>query len=140
MKTWHLILLLYLCISCTQYNSKEVNSLQTNFSKVTIPSTSFDSLLTVMQALPINKQVQCIIQISQRDEEIKDAILKQKDLLIYFLPFASKREQKEILFQLIELHSKLNNRSFNSIKSDAEFNYIKELEEKHSLTQQERWK
>ena len=140
MKTSHLFFLLYLCISCTEYHQKEVNSLQQNFSKVAILSTSFDSLLTVMQVLPINKQIQCIIQISQRDEEIKEAILKQKDLLIRLLPLASPKEQKEILFQLIELYSKLDNRHIASSKSDLELSYINELEKKHSLTQEEKWK
>lgn len=73
-----------------------------------------------MQTLPIHKQVQCIIQISNRNEEIKDAILKQKDLLVRFLPIASLKEQKAILFQLIELYNKLNNRNINPIESDSE--------------------
>ncbi len=140
MKTLHLIFLLCLCIGCTKYNSKEVNSLQEQFSKVAILSTSFDSLLTVTQTLPINKQVQCIIQISQRDEEIKEAILKQKDLLNHLLPLASSKEQKEILFQLIELHNKLNTRNIHQNTSEAELSYINELEEKYSLTQEEKWK
>ena len=140
MKTLHLIFLLCLCIGCTKYNSKEVNSLQEQFSKVAILSTSFDSLLTVTQTLPINKQVQCIIQISQRDEEIKEAILKQKDLLNHLLPLASSKEQKEILFQLIELHNKLNTRNIHQNTSEAELSYIDELEEKYSLTQEEKWK
>lgn len=140
MKTLHLIFLLCLCIGCTKYNSKEVNSLQEQFSKVAILSTSFDSLLTVTQTLPINKQVQCIIQISQRDEEIKEAILKQKDLLNHLLPLASSKEQKEILFQLIELHNKLNTRNIHQNTSEAELSYIDELEENYSLTQEEKWK
>lgn len=140
MKTLHLIFLLCLCIGCTKYNSKEVNSLQEQFSKVAILSTSFDSLLTITQTLPINKQVQCIIQISQRDEEIKEAILKQKDLLNHLLPLASSKEQKEILFQLIELHNKLNTRNIHQNTSEAELSYIDELEEKYSLTQEEKWK
>jgi len=139
-KTLHLIFLLCLCIGCTKYNSKEVNSLQEQFSKVAILSTSFDSLLTVTQTLPINKQVQCIIQISQRDEEIKEAILKQKDLLNHLLPLASSKEQKEILFQLIELHNKLNTRNIHQNTSEAELSYIDELEENYSLTQEEKWK
>lgn len=114
--------------------------MQKDFSRVAILSTSFDSLLTIMQTLPINKQVQCIIQISNRNEEIKDAILKQKDLLIRFLPLASLKEQKTILFQLIELYNKLNNRNINPIESDSELFYINELEENYSLTQEEKWK
>lgn len=140
MKALHLIFLLCLCIGCTKYNSKEVNSLQEQFSKVAILSTSFDSLLTVTQTLPINKQVQCIIQISQRDEEIKEAILKQKDLLNHLLPLASSKEQKEILFQLIELHNKLNTRNIHQNTSEDELSYIDELEENYSLTQEEKWK
>lgn len=114
--------------------------MQKDFSRVAILSTSFDSLLTIMQTLPIHKQVQCIIQISNRNEEIKDAILKQKDLLVRFLPIASLKEQKAILFQLIELYNKLNNRNINPIESDSELFYINELEEKYSLSQEERWK
>lgn len=136
----YLIFLLCLCISCIEHSQKEVSELQQKFSKVAIPSSSFDSLLVTMQKLAINEQIQCAFQISKRNENRANTIQEQKDLLTYFLPFASKKQQKSILLQIIELHNKLDSRTTNTIISDAEFNYIKELEEKHSLTQEERWK
>ena len=140
MKVWQLIFLLCLCISCTEYNSKEVYSLQKDFSKVAILSTSFDSLLTIVQTLPVAKQTQCILQISQRYEEKEYAILKQKNLLVRFLPLTPTKERKEILFRIIQLHNQLDLRATDTITSETELKYINELEENYSLTQEEKWK
>lgn len=139
-KRLYLIFLLCVCISCTKHNQKEVYELQNKFSKVVIPSSSFDSLLIVMQKLPINEQIQCAFQISKRNENRINAIQEQKDLLIHFLPFASKKERKKILFQIIELNNNLDIRSTNPTISKTEINYINELEEKYSLNKEEQWK
>ncbi|WP_289307201.1 AraC family transcriptional regulator [uncultured Phocaeicola sp.] len=109
-------------------------------SKVAISSSSFDSLLIIIQKQPINEQVKYAIQIAERNENKANTIQKQKDLLMHFLPFASNRERKSILLRVIELCNKLEVRNTNTIISDIEFNYIHELETNYSLTQEEKWK
>ncbi|WP_237039442.1 AraC family transcriptional regulator [Phocaeicola faecalis] len=109
-------------------------------SKVAISSSSFDSLLIIIQKQPINEQVKYAIQIAERNENKANTIQKQKDLLMHFLPFASNRERKSILLRVIELCNKLELRNTNTIISDIEFNYIHELETNYSLTQEEKWK
>jgi AraC-like DNA-binding protein len=114
--------------------------LQQICSKVAISSSSFDSLLIIIQKQPINEQVKYAIQIAERNENKANTIQKQKDLLMHFLPFASNRERKSILLRVIELCNKLEVRNTNTIISDIEFNYIHELETNYSLTQEEKWK
>ncbi|WP_288325622.1 AraC family transcriptional regulator [uncultured Phocaeicola sp.] len=140
MKILYLILLLCLCICCTKHKQKEVYELQQICSKVAISSSSFDSLLIIIQKQPINEQVKYAIQIAERNENKANTIQKQKDLLMHFLPFASNRERKSILLRVIELCNKLEVRNTNTIISDIEFNYIHELETNYSLTQEEKWK
>lgn len=138
MKKVHIFFLFILCISCTDYTTKEVEKLNQEFTEVPITSTSFDSLLSVMQKLPLKKQIKCIIQISKKDETQKDGILKQEKLLLDILPLVSKKSRKNILLQLIILYNKLDIRGINTYPKAN--NCIKELETYYSLNKEEEWK
>lgn len=137
MNPFHLFLFFLICIGCTNQIKEKTNLLDKELAITPILSLKFDSLLIDIKKLPTQQQVNILLQISHRDEEDINGMLKQERLLLNNLHLFSK---KKILFlQLLDLYEKLNEQRH----PDADIKglkLIKELETNHSLSQEEEWK
>ena len=136
MKNFYLFLFLFLCGACSNLGNKD--ALDTELSKVPILSSSFDSLLSEVEYLPIRDRIECIIKISHKNEEEIDGVKKQERLLMKVLPFTSGRKRKEVLIQLVRTCSSLDRFGVSGAYSKG-LKWIEMLETNHSLSQEEEW-
>lgn len=138
MKLFHLFFLLILCISCVNQAQQQADLLNKEFNKISILSLPFDSLLSEARKLPYKERIECILNISFREEERIDGISKQEELLIEVLPLSESETRKNILLRLITLYSKLDQYKLPKIHSNS-LSYILELENNRLLSDEERW-
>lgn len=138
MKIFHLFFLLVLCISCVNHAQQQADLLNKEFNKVPILSLPFDSLLSEARKLPNKERIQCILNISFREEERIDGISKQEELLIEILSLSKSETRKNILLRLITLCNKLDLYKLPKAHSNS-LSYILELESGHQLSDEERW-
>lgn len=108
MKAFYILLFSLLCLSCTNKGKEKAELLYKELETVPITSFVFDSLLQEVYMLPSYLQVPILSRISTRDEDTLNVIEKQKEILIRALSFATKKERKQILFQLIVIYQKLD--------------------------------
>lgn len=138
MKIFHLYLLLLLCIGCTDHKQQKTNALNKKIAETPLLSASFDTLLQDVRQLPPRQRIACLLQISYRNEEATDGILKQERILQEALTGASKKEKKKIIQELICIHNRLNRLDIPDSGTKC-IRYIDELEKNYPLSQKEKW-
>ncbi|MBB4623635.1 helix-turn-helix domain-containing protein [Parabacteroides faecis] len=139
MKTYHLFLLVFIYIGCTNQNQDRAHLLNKELDVTPIISLSFDSLLQDVHKLPSHQQVAILYRIACRDGEEIDGLLKQKALLFESLPLASKKEKKKILLQLLELYKKLSDQRVFDAATEG-IRLCDKLEVDYSFSQEDEWK
>ena len=139
MKLIHLLFLLsILCIGCSHKMQDRVATLNQKLAKTTILSVVFDSLMEEVRTLPTKQRIQVTLNITSRNEEKVDELVKQEQLLLEILPLGSKKEKKKILLQLIETYRHQDRAKIpNAINKGV--NRCNELLNNYSLSQEKRW-
>lgn len=100
-------------------------------------SASFDSLLPHIRNLPASQQVTILFKAACREEEEIEALCKQESLLLEMQSLTTKK--KNILLRLNSLYRLMD--GLGSVDaSEKGIKLCEELEEKYSLSQEERWK
>lgn len=136
-KIFPLFFLFLLCIGCSDHYKEKAILLNKEIAKTPVLSARFDSLMQDINELPLHLKIESVIQISNREER-PDGVLKQEKLLNEALLVASKKKRKEILFRLVTIYSQKDR--FQFLKSSGKgIEFINELENKYSLTQEEKW-
>lgn len=139
MKVFPLFLLCYFaCIGCTNPERDRAALLERELAETPILAPQFDSLMYQVRQLPATYQVGIVLNIASREER-HELVAKQEALVLEALPLASHKEKKLLLLQLVRYYTRL--RAYSSLKYPNKKNLqrIKELEEQHSLSQEERW-
>ena len=139
MKAYHLFLLIFLYIGCTNQTQNKADLLNKELEITPLLSSSFDSLLLDVRKLPSHQRVAILYQLACREEEEVDGLLKQKALLFESLPLTSKKEKKKILLQLLELYKKLVEQRILGEEMNG-IQLCEELEADYSFSQEEEWK
>lgn len=85
-----------------------------------------------------NEKVNDIIHLISNNEVEADKLIKQEQLLTTVLPFASKRQKKQILLHLSDIYLKQDKYKITGA-SDKGLRCYKELEKNYSLSQEEYW-
>lgn len=139
MKPIHLLFLCsVLCFGCTHRMQEKTTSLNQELAKVTILSSSFDSIMQEVRTLPFKQRIQVTFNVASRDEETRDGLIKQEQLLLEILPLGSTKERKKILLQLIETYRYQDKANIPGT-IDKGVNQCNELLNNYSLTKEEQW-
>lgn len=138
MKAFYLFLLIFIYVSCTNQIEEKTDLLEKKLEVTPILSLSFDSLLQEVRKLPIRQQIKIVYQAACKNGEEIDGLIKQKNLLLESLSFASKKEKKKILLRLLELYERLAEQRWEDSDSKG-IQLSKELETNYSFSQEEEW-
>lgn len=139
MKPIHLFFLLpILCFGCTHRMQEKATSLNKDLAKVTILSSSFDSIMEEVRTLPSKQRIQVTFNAASRNEETRNGLIKREQLLLEILPLGSKKERKKILLQLIETYRHQDKVNISGT-IDKGVNRCNELLNNYSLTLEEKW-
>ena len=136
-KIFHLFFLFLISLGCSDHIQEKAILLNKEIAKTPILSAKFDSLVNCIYQLPNHQRIECVIQISYRDETA-DGILKIEQLLRKMLTSAPQSERKIILLRLITIYDKQDRRKFQTSSINA-LQCIEELEKEYFLTQEEKW-
>lgn len=139
MKPIHLFFLCsVLCFGCTHRMQEKVVFLKRELAKTPILSAAFDSIMEEVRTLPSKQRIQVTFNAASRDEETRDGLIKQEQLLLEILPLGSTKERKKILLQLIETYRYQDKANIPGT-IDKGVNRYNELLSNYSLTQEEQW-
>lgn len=139
MKPIHLFFLLsILCFGCTHRMQEKVVFLKRELAKTPILSAAFDSIMEEVRTLPSKQRIQVTFNAASIDEETRDGLIKQEQLLLEILPLGSTKERKKILLQLIETY-RYQDKANISGTIDKGVNRCNELLKNYSLTREEKW-
>lgn len=134
--------LLFLCsvlyFGCTHRMEEKATSLNKELAKVTILSSSFDSIMQEVRTLPSKQRIQVTLNAVDRNEETREGLIKREQLLLEILPLGSKKERKKILLQLIETY-RFQDKANIPGTIDKGVNRCTELLNNYSLTKEEKW-
>ncbi|WP_455592010.1 helix-turn-helix domain-containing protein [Bacteroides sp.] len=139
MKPIHLFFLLStLCFGCTSQMEERATLLNNELAEMPIFTDSFDSIMEEVRTLPFKQRIQVTFNAASRDEETRDGLIKQEQLLLELLSLESTKERKKILLQLIETYRHQDKANIPGA-IDKGVNRCNELLNNYSLTKEEQW-